>query len=281
MKKRPYRKEFYSGITMTVLLLGIILWIGSLKKQQDVDILFLGDSIIGRNRTETSIPSIVGQTLGKTVYNGAFGGSSLSAGDKKQASYTENSISMAILADALYSGDFSAQESDLVSSRDRVVQNEDFVAVLKGLKKVKTDHVSTIILEHGVNDYNGQRPLDNEQDPYDIHTFGGALRYSLETLSLACPNAQIVLLSPIYCYFSWEDEDCMSRDYGYGTMEAYVDLEREIASAYDVRFIDLLHGLPINAETVHLYTSDGMHLTDEGCKLYGDYLAQQLKEELQ
>ncbi|MCR5033311.1 MAG: SGNH/GDSL hydrolase family protein [Lachnospiraceae bacterium] len=281
MKKKPYRKEFYSGITVTILLLGLILWMGSLKKQQDVDILLFGDSVIGINHTSVKIPELLEQKLGKTVYNAAFGGSSLSAGTTKSASYTEESISFVHLAEALCAGDFSTQESDLASSRDRVVNNENFLKILRGLKTVDLSQVSVIVIEHGVNDFNSERPLDNLENPYDICSFGGALRYSIEILQKNYPNIQIVLVSPAYFYLQKTDMDCYSIDYGYGTMEAYVDLEKEIAEVYGLPFIDMLHSLPIHLENIYVYTEDGMHLTEEGFKLYGDYLAQQLKEELQ
>ncbi len=272
MNKKPYRKELYIGILHALLLAGVLLWITTFGVRKKVDILFLGDSIVGRNRTETSIPALLGKGLGKEVFNGAFGGSSLAINSTGKATYMENSISLATLVDAIASGDFTIQESDLSSSRDRVVQNEDFLSVLKQLKKIDPSALQAVIIEHGVNDYNGERPLDNAEDPYDIGSFGGALRYSIETLQQTNPNMQIILVSPIYCYFSWDDEDCLSRDYGYGTMEAYVKLEKEIAEGYGICFLDLLHNLPIDRDSVYLYTTDGMHLTDEGCALYGKYL---------
>lgn len=44
------------------------------EHKQQVQILALGDSVFGLVRDETGIPAMLGEALGKTIYNGGLGG---------------------------------------------------------------------------------------------------------------------------------------------------------------------------------------------------------------
>ena len=68
-------------VPMIALLIAVmVMSVGLAENKEPVkyDAVFLGDSIIGNEAGKASIVEIVEERLGKTVYNGAFGGSCMS-----------------------------------------------------------------------------------------------------------------------------------------------------------------------------------------------------------
>ena len=79
MKKEHWQRVLYGVFAFLAMLL---LWMGAnafLKTDKyPVEVLFLGDSIVGGNRGGTSIPYYVATDLNIRAGNAAFGGSALS-----------------------------------------------------------------------------------------------------------------------------------------------------------------------------------------------------------
>ena len=53
------------------------------QADNQAQVLFLGDSIIGQYRDETSIPALVGRQMGVAVVNGDFGGTTMRCRNKE------------------------------------------------------------------------------------------------------------------------------------------------------------------------------------------------------
>lgn len=264
------------GTALATILLLLLFLLLFHRADKNYDIVILGDSIIGKNRTETSVSNVMQQRLGKTVFNGAFGGSCMSIGNTElRDSYQEDSLNMAMLVDGICYQDFSVQKSDVIANR---FQTEHFEEIIQDLSEIDFHQVDTVIIEHGTNDYNGARPIDNPENPYDIYTFAGALRYTLETFQKEYPELEIILVTPSYCWLYTTKEDCLERDFGYGTIENYVEIEKQIAKEYQIPVIDSLHGLGINKDNIADYETDGLHLNDAGCILLGNFLADELEK---
>ena len=57
-----------------------------------------------------------------------------------------------------------------------------------------------------------------------------------------------------------------------------MSLEQTIAKEFGVPFIDAYHNSGIGEENAKQYLADGLHLTDEGVLLYGEYVAEELEK---
>lgn len=242
---------------------------------KDYDIVLLGDSIIGKERLFTTVDACIAEKTGKSVFNGAFGGSCASTANyDMRYDYHEDSLNLCRFVDGICQQDLGVQLSDLPNNQ---FQSWYFPESLQEMDMIDFGKTDVFILQHGTNDYSGGRPLDNPENPKDIYTYGGALRYSIERLQETYPDAEIVLVTPAFCWiagYGTSDE----QDFGYGTMEAYAEKKIEIAKEYDLPIIDAYHDLDFHKDNIIGYTEDGMHLNEEGRKIYGDFLGSELQK---
>lgn len=238
-------------------------------------IVCLGDSIIGNERGETSVTAVMESILAEPVANGAFGGTCASLGNTEyRSTYYEDSINLAMLADAIAYRDFSIQLYDISSNHFKL---DYFKPAIDELSKVDFEEVDILFIEHGINDYSAGRPIDNEANPLDVYTYAGSLRYSIERIKSAYPGIQIVLVTPLYCYFQVNGErglDSETADFGQGTLINYVKAELKVAEEYDLPVIDNFHNLGINSNNIDEYAMDGIHLNKKGRQLLANALAE-------
>lgn len=239
------------------------------------NVVAIGDSIIGKERDGDGVHAFFTEASGLTMYNGAFGGSCASAsGDDDKYSYNEESLNLCRMAEAICQKDFGVQRADMSASR---VKSWYFDEAMQELAKIDFEQVDFLLIEFGVNDYSSGRKLDNPEDLYDVYTCGGALRYALQMLQKTYPNLHLVMITPIYCWLP-EHDVCTKEDFGYGTLDQFVELEREIAAAYDVDLIDMFAESGFDESNILDYTEDGEHLNEEGRRIYGAYLGERIKE---
>ncbi len=270
------KKNRYLGMS-ALLFLAILAFFGMVDKLQkkEYGIICLGDSIVGNVRDDTSITAILEEELGVPVYNGAFGGTSAAAQNQEErAAVAMDSISLTELADGICYEDFSVPNASINSW----VSMDYFPEGAYGFNRVDFDREAVLIIEHGVNDYQLGMPLDNAEDPYDVYTFGGALRYTLRELQEKRPNLRILLCTPTYCWFLADRVSCEERDLGGGYLEDYVNLELEIAKEFHVEILDNYHesGIGGSFEDWEKYTTDGLHLNEAGRRLIAERIAQVL-----
>lgn len=284
MKNRKTKWTF-NCIVIGIVALFLVLPLLNFERKTQYDIVFLGDSIIG-TEIYCSIVGLVADELEVTAFNGAFGGSTMSMGESPVwGSESSNQWCMARLAQAIANKDWKSQEmamSYAVSYEENNRQAFDyFEERMNELVSVDFEDTKVLIIEHGTNDYNAGRKLDNPEDLYDITTFGGALRSSLKLLQETYPQMQIVILSPLYCQFpEYDNMPGYSMDFGQGVLDDYVELEQKIAKEFNVPFIDAYHNSGIWENNADEYLLDGLHLTKEGAILFSEYLANELQKVL-
>ncbi len=265
-------------MVLAACVLGLCLLPGP---KEQVDIVFLGDSILGNASYSVSCVEIVGEKTGMTAFNGAFGGTGM-AYRPGEAGQSETAYwSMAELAEAICYEDFAPQRATMAYGdyyKDTNLSTLDyFKERMDALAEIDFSRVQILIIEHGTNDYNSGCPLDNAEDPYDKGTFGGALRSSLTLLQETYPDLRIILMTPIYCALG-EDftKKCYDTDYGGGTLDKYVDKVKEIAESFDIEVIDAYHESGIWEDTVKQYLADYLHPSKEGEILLGEFVADYL-----
>ena len=242
-------------------------------------IVNFGDSIFGNFRAPEDISSYISEITGATVYNVGFGGCCMAVHEYPHF----GCFSMYRLAEAVSSGDFSIQDK----SFDMEPVGEPLPTYFKSscelLKSIDFSKVDIITIAYGTNDYTDDKKTDSD-DKYDITTYGGALRYSLEKIMKAYPHIQIALCSQLYRYFpnkegviTGDSEDTM---FGGNYLSAFLKKTEEIANEYALYYLDNYYGSGINKETRHLCfaNNDGAHPIPYGRKLIAENMAKKLTE---
>ena len=162
--KKGRKGLFLNCIVVLVVVVFLLLPFGDKPKTAQYDIVFLGDSIIGNFAGSESVTEIVEERLGKSTFNGAFGGTTLSCSDELMwGSVTATQWSLAELADAIAYNDWNSQRSTMQYASFYGDVNMQslyyFEDRMKELSEVDFSGVEFLIIEHGTNDYNCGRVL--------------------------------------------------------------------------------------------------------------------------
>lgn len=285
-KKGWLNKNYIIYASAAVLLVLFLLWTGkgSGEKSRDCKIVFLGDSIVGNVWDFAGMTQIMEERLGTKVFNGAFGGTAMSFRNPGLRPSRANSLwCMAKLAEAICYDDWSSQKAAMAYAQHYMQTNTQaldyFGNRLEQLSQIDFYSVEILLIEHGTNDYNTGQPLDNKEDPFDISTFGGALRSSLALLQKTYPKLRIILVTPLYCELGENGKDkSYNTDYGGGYMEEYIAVQKQIARDYGVEVIDVYHDSGIWEENADIYLQDRLHPSAEGHALLGNFIADYLLE---
>lgn len=244
---------------------------------QGKTIVNFGDSIFGKRRPPEDISTELAKLTGATVHNCGFGGCHMS----NHWSSAHNPFSMCNLADAIVTGDWTAQDASVAITGDGAVPSY-FATALNILKELDFSKVDIITIAYGTNDFTSGDALDNAEDSLSKDTYAGALRYSIETLLTAYPNLKIFLCSQTYRF--WMDEsnvftaDSDTKVMNGKKLTDFVAKTEEIAREYHLPYIDNYYGLGFNKFNRSAYFSetDGTHPLPAGCKRIAENVAKKL-----
>lgn len=245
--------------------------------RQQYQIVTLGDSMFGIARNDTGIPQQLGKLLGKTVFNGAFGGTCISrSGREGQRSYAGDALSLVGITSAIAADDFGVQQS--VRMRDN--GTEYFDAVVDELEQIDFSKVELVVIMHGLNDIFLGVPIYNDADPLDEYSFAGALRKSLIALRQANPDMRILLVTPTYTWYRSTGQTSEEYDADFDVAEDYVRAEIEVAEELGVEVIDAYHDAYPHEQWDDgiRYTSDGIHPNEKGRELIAGIIFEYLQE---
>lgn len=273
------KQKIIYGICGTLLILVLLPVLLRSDRQTDIqaEVLFLGDSIIGQYRDETSIPWLVAQQTGMSVVNGDFGGTTMSRQNREgRDAYYWDGLSFSQLAKAVAAQDFGGQQT--IRTKNYVTMH--FGDIVDELDRLDLSSVRTMVISYGMNDYTTGSPICNPDDPEDPYTMEGAMRTGIGLLQQSYPNLRIIFVSPTYCWWFIDTEGsvvdfCENHDFGGGHLEEYVEAQRKVAQECGVEFLDLYHGYYPNEklEDWHLYTEDGIHPNEAGRRKIAETLA--------
>lgn len=247
------------------------------QERWQVGIVVFGDSVFGMPWDGVTVPDYLEQFLGEPVFNAAFGGTCVSRVDSEyRLDYSKDAISLVALTKALAAEDFGVQQT----MHFRESNSQTFADKIDDLETLDFSGVELVLIQHGLNDFYNGVPLDNEKDPYDEHTFKGALRSSVRSLQRVNPNIRIVLMSQTYSWYRQGGLTCEEYDTGYGNQEVYIRAEKEIAEELGLEFLDLYHDLFPHAswQDWENYTTDGMHPNEAGRILLAETIAEYLSD---
>lgn len=244
--------------------------LASNKRTENKIFLNFGDSIFGIRRPPNDISTYLSKLTGFTVYNVGFGGCQMSEYSPNNNNW--NAFSMYSLADSIASSDWSVQDSVNIDSVSGMPSY--FKEALNILKETDFSKVYGISISYGTNDFGSGDKIDNAENPKDVTTYGGALRYSLEKILNAYPNIMIYICSPIYR--SWDEdngfEDSDTKTINGNKLTDFVEKTKNIANEYHLPYIDNYYSLGFNKYNREMYfpvdefgkITDGTHPTSRG-----------------
>lgn len=282
-QKSGKKQKFIYGICGVFIMLALLPFLLDSERETDTQaqILFLGDSILGQYRDETSIPALVGEMLDTEVFNGAFGGTTMSLQNRDyRDAYYWDGLSFSRLTRAIGAQDFGLQQT--IRTKDYVTM--DFRDIVDELDRLDLTSVQTVVISYGMNDYTTGSPIGGENSPEDPYTMEGAMRTGIRYLQRSYPQIRIIFISPTYCWFintlGTTNETCETNDYGGGYLEEYVEAQRRVAGECGVEFVDLYHAYYPHEEYDNwsLYTNDGIHPNEAGRQKIAETLAKWLRD---
>jgi lysophospholipase L1-like esterase len=249
-----------------------------IPKYSEYNIVFFGDSLIGECREETSVTALMQERLNLSVFNAALGGTCMSYTENdRRIAYTKECLNMVGLAQAIYADDYRIQHNANIKEG----ATGYFDDTIDDLETMDFKNVDIVFIENGLNDYHAAVPIENPSDPYDVFTFSGALRQSVDYLRAVNPDMRIILVTPSFTWYS--SEGITGEDYnpGAGTLSEYVDKEIEAAAEIGIEIIDIYHNLYTheNFEDWEKYTNDGLHPNETGRRMIADALCEYLERE--
>lgn len=230
----------------------------------ELQIVFLGDSIFDNNRDGTGVPYLTAVKCQADVYNLAIGGTSASAeADEQMEDELWTSRGLVGVVKAM----MGKIPTDIFAGTrtKEILDNPD----------VDFSQTDYFVVEYGINDFFRAVPQSNPENEYDQKTYAGALRYAVSNLQGLAPDATIILCAPNYAQFFNGDRfigDGNTLNTGNGTLFDYKGTCQYVSKERQTEFFDAYLDLGIDGYTAEEYLEDGVHLTAAGRQLYADAL---------
>lgn len=227
-------------------------------------IVCFGDSIWDLDRDETGIAYLLSEKLDANVVNMCIGGTGAA---KRGVEEPLDQLSFVDVIDGITGG----ERSDSLEK-----QNERI-----GICDYDYSQADYFLIAYGLNDYFCGVEREN-QDPYDVHTYAGALRTGIEKLQAAYPDAEIMILSSTYHQlYSYGKVKAESHelDYGGGNGREYVATAKKVAEEYGLGFSNNYDTIHINVYNGTKYLRDATHFTEKGRKAYAKVVADAIIED--
>lgn len=246
--------------------------------EYDMQIVFMGDSIIDSDREIGGIADLVGNACNAKVYNMAMGGTTAALLPDQQENF--NDWDSRGLLGVVYA---------ILGKIDTTLfENYEAGRILKECDFSKTDY---FVIEYGVNDFLAKLPISlylengERRNEDEAHTYAGALDGALNALHSAFPDAKIIVIAPHYCQFFDGDKfigDGYSLDYGYGNLISYARVCGYVAHHREedgVMFYNAFEESGIDAYSAEDCLEDGIHLTAEGRRRYADFIIRMIMKD--
>lgn len=225
--------------------------------------VFFGDSITSGNGVQIQptvtpyldYPTVVGELLNCTTYNGGIGGAGWRGSRGIDAKNVINCV---------VSGNFST----VIQSIQDLGLDEEQILQYNKIAALDFNSVDFVCFAYGTNDWTGGAAAENVK---------AAMAYCFETLLTAYPKLKIYVLTPIYRYKLGTDESYDSDTYTrsdsglklYDICEAIIEASR----AAHVPCKDMYYESGFSQHNRAAYFKDGTHLNADGYAVFAEKVA--------
>ena len=248
------------------------------KPLKDKVIVNFGDSIFGKRRPPNDISTRLAELTGATVHNCGFGGCRMA----KHSMSNYDAFSMYRLADSIVSKDWTLQDNGITDTSQAEAVPSYFSEGLAILKQLDFSKVDIITIAYGTNDFTASVNIENTDDAYDVNTFAGALRYSVEKLLTAYPHLKIFVCSQAYRF--WMDsnnvftDDSETHQNGKNLkLTDFIEKTKKVSEEYHLPYINNYDiGMNKYNRSYYFSATDGTHPLTVGCHLIAEHIAKEL-----
>lgn len=164
---------------------------------------------------------------------------------------------------------------------DKLQEHSAFSSVTNIINQIKTidfSKIDFISIAYGTNDFSSGTELDNPDNPLDVNTVKGAMRYSLKQFIEAYPAIKILVATPVY-RFNVENgnitEDSDTMVVNGKQLYDYCQAIIEVCDELHIPYVDNYKNGGINAYNRLTYfdISDGLHPNRAGREIIGHRIA--------
>ncbi len=184
-----------------------------------------------------------------------------------------NAFAFHNIVDSIVSGDWTIPDS--INGVSGYTNQYNQIQIIKTIDFSNVDFVS---ISYGTNDFSSATPLDNQNDPYDVETFKGAIRYCLKKLLEAFPNLKIIGVTP--CYRFWSESGTILYDSDEHTiggmyLNDYVEAVEEVYTEFHLPCVNnyTIAGINKYNRLEYFAISDGLHPNVKGRAILGHRIA--------
>lgn len=207
------------------------------------DIVFIGDSILGKDTGTLSFEGIISAFSGASVFNCAQGGSSA-------AEQTPEKLS------------FPGIVSEFLAGQPELPDTVYGQSILKYGSFDHSDKRTCFLISFGLNDYFCGLPLDNPSNPADIHTYAGAMRTAITDLQKRYPNALYIIMGPSRITAFQNGTELVN---GKNCLYDYSAAAASLADELGAFHLDLYNEFPDKTESpADVLLADGVHYNEHG-----------------
>lgn len=117
----------------------------------------------------------------------------------------------------------------------------------------------------GSNDYGGNTALGTIADASTVASTYGALKWIVNAVLTANPNAQVIFITPLQRgNFAGQTAIFPAPNTLGNTLNQYVQAVKDVANLFAIPVLDLFNISGINSYTIPIYTNDNLHPNDAG-----------------
>lgn len=243
-----------------------------------VCVVLMGDSNVAICHFEGTMEGLISDITGYEVYNMALGGTT--AANIDEDNQPDEYYDKCCLYNLINLPITGANETYLDNPHKLNQYYEDAKLKINTLGIIDFERVDYLVLTFGINDYFSAIPYDNMSDKYDVTSYGGAMRSSIEKIHSYYPNLKIIVTTPTYCYVNECQKAIPAYDYdmGGGKLKDYMDVCYGLEKDYDyVYLVDMYHKLGVNEYNYQNYMSDNLHIWGIAQKAWCDIIAKKLQ----
>ena len=226
-------------------------------------VVFMGDSVLGNNQSETGVVNLYASKTGNICHNFAFGGSRAKNHADEWAAFDAETICKSIV-----SGDFSKQHAAV---ENITTEPEYFAESVEKLAAFDFTDCDILVCNWGTNDWNGGTDYD------DYFT---AMSTFVETMQTAFPKMRIFKMTPTQRFKANNAGELVSGNTFTSsgvTLKEFVGKEQRFSEKYNIPVIDAFNvGINEFNRTHYFPIGDNTHHNEYGRSVLADKLAKEV-----